>query len=677
MYSPNHQRYLFSRFHYIDETLGEAVQALQPTDDGRLFKPLTLDATPAQRKILADYLAQLRFALRTFIEAQKLQDIPRSVSGLWSVRTAVIFAQNAVTELRPSYMRGYGPMDKDAVATSERLVVELTTLLRRIADYLDKGEEGDLASRLAQLDATREELPLLRELERVITEHGLVELRAPLESLITRAASPSYEIAVFGRVNSGKSSLLNWWLAQSVLPTGVTPVTAVPTRIVHGLAPRARVRVASSPIQDVPLDQLPDFVTEAGNPGNRKRLLEVQVELPSDRLRPGITLVDTPGLGSIASSGAAQTLEYLPRCDLGIQLIEAAGTLAPEDVAVARAILDGGSDLLIALSKADHLSRSELAEATSYMAHSLSEALGLEISVHPVSTVPAQAALVTEWFEAEVAPRLASHREQAVALLRRKIGALRVTVIAVLATRLRTDLGRALGDNLDGPPSVGEQVAQARADLERARSDLQAHTERIRDSAAPLVAGLARELAGRWRQHYGDGPDPATDLRVATARRAADLGDVIGGNLKACVAHLEEVLARVCPDSPLAQELPQPRGRPMFDATLAVPPAILAPPYWTLRPERCYRWALRRRIEVGMGMALREQLAGYATALSFWGSQYLDELSEHLEQALSGIEEVHRFRAATTPEPNSAAALRRDLNLLQSWPARDSESGDA
>jgi hypothetical protein len=144
----NHQRYLLSRIRHIDEVLGDAVQALAPADNARLFKRVTPDATPAQRKILADYLAQVRFTLQRFVEAQQLQDPLSAVSGLRSLRIAVIFAQTAVTELRPSYLRGYGPLEADAVGASERLVAELTTLLKRIADYLDKGEQGDDAGRI-------------------------------------------------------------------------------------------------------------------------------------------------------------------------------------------------------------------------------------------------------------------------------------------------------------------------------------------------------------------------------------------------------------------------------------------------------------------------------------------------------------------------------------------------
>ena len=51
-------------------------------------------------------------------------------------------------------------------------------------------------------------------------------------------------------------------------------------------------------------------------------MTRIVVELPSRGCRDGVVLVDTPGLGSLATSGAAETLAYLPRCDLGVVLID-------------------------------------------------------------------------------------------------------------------------------------------------------------------------------------------------------------------------------------------------------------------------------------------------------------------------------------------------------------------
>jgi hypothetical protein len=50
-----------------------------------------------------------------------------------------------------------------------------------------------------------------------------------------------------------------------------------------------------------------EFATEDGNPGNVKRLTRLVVEYPGPHLPAGVTFVDTPGFGSLATAGAART----------------------------------------------------------------------------------------------------------------------------------------------------------------------------------------------------------------------------------------------------------------------------------------------------------------------------------------------------------------------------------
>ena len=71
-----------------------------------------------------------------------------------------------------------------------------------------------------------------------VNARGFVELRSALSNIVARLESTSFEIAVFGRVSSGKSSLLNRIVERDVLPVGVNPVTSVPTRIAYGPMPR-------------------------------------------------------------------------------------------------------------------------------------------------------------------------------------------------------------------------------------------------------------------------------------------------------------------------------------------------------------------------------------------------------------------------------------------------------
>jgi small GTP-binding protein len=221
----------------------------------------------------------------------------------------------------------------------------------------------------------------------------LIELRSPLAMLLERSESPVFEIGVFGRVNSGKSSLLNYLLGSTVLPVGVTPVTAFPTRVSYGTEARAVIAFAEDKPQTIELARLAEFVTEQENPGNAKHVARVSVEVPSSPLREGVAFVDTPGLGSLATAGAEETMAYLPRCDLGLVLVDAASTLTHEDLAIVQALYRSGAQAMVLVSKADLLRNAERQQTTEYVQRQLATQANLELPVHLVSVLGDHAAL--------------------------------------------------------------------------------------------------------------------------------------------------------------------------------------------------------------------------------------------------------------------------------------------
>src|SRR5207247_10479282 len=126
---------------------------------------------------------------------------------------------------------------------------------------------------------------------------------------LERMEGAAFEVGFFGCVCSGKSSLLNYILQTDVLPIGVTPVTAIPTRISHGPVAEAGIEFAEAQPQIIPLSELLEFASEQKNPGNKKHVTRIFVKLPSDRLAEGVTFVDSPGLGSLAVAGVVVTME--------------------------------------------------------------------------------------------------------------------------------------------------------------------------------------------------------------------------------------------------------------------------------------------------------------------------------------------------------------------------------
>jgi GTP-binding protein EngB required for normal cell division len=669
MFDENHQRILMSRIQGLDDLLSEAMANLSPTDDGRLFQAHVADATLNQRQILADYVAQLYFLLRRFLRAQGLSGTGEPVSALWAFRVAVSFARTAATELGPHYLRGYGSIDTEATEALERLVAELMALLRRMADYLDRGEGGGLTARLRQLDATRDEVALLLELERIITVHGLVELRASLEHLAERAAAARFEIAVFGRVNAGKSSLLNWWLEQPLLPTGVTPVTAVPTRIVRGKIAQARVTLASSPPTDIPVDELPAYVSEEGNAANHKHVMEIEIRVPAARLMDGVCLVDTPGLASLASAGTAQTLEYLPRCDLGVFLFEAGVVVSREELDVARAMVDSGSELVIALSKSDRLSGTDLAQALAYLDEQLRKQLHQSFTVQPISTLPTHMTLVETWFERELAPRLATHRERAAVALRRKIGVLREVVIALLQGRLML-AGKAAhrtGEHMSPNFDMSEHIPQTRAQIEHLRRELASFGLDMRRQRDQILDAATAALTHGWMTSPSDTVTLRGQVEAAIAASAAAACDGISDRLRGLRGQLQRALDEATgPGTGI--ELPLPRGRPLLDTAAISLQTIYVRPrgLYALRP--LLRAKARGRLERSARASIERQLAVYGDALRHWGTKCLDDMVLQFDTALALGEGTERIMAATAMSAEAASALRHDLERLQQWP---------
>ncbi len=182
-----------------------------------------------------------------------------------------------------------------------------------------------------------------------------------------------------------------------------------------------------------------DLVTEHGNPGNLKNVVRAIVEVPSPRLKEGILLVDTPGLGSLAKQGAAETLAYLPSCDLALLLIDAGATLNEEDIGTLRLLYEAGIPALVLLSKADLLAEGDLHRTIFYIQEHIKRDLNLNVTVHPVSALPHYSVLLDQFFERELFPRFEKARALRQTSVTRKIGSLREAIAASLESSLHRE----------------------------------------------------------------------------------------------------------------------------------------------------------------------------------------------------------------------------------------------
>ncbi len=527
--------------------------------------------------------------------------------------------------------------ETDSLSPFPRHVVDITRAQSRVLEDHMRRIREELLRTLAwqqmnpepaDIPATRSVLThdvmLLRVLEAIVTRHGLVGFRARIASLAHRLEENNLEVALFGRVSSGKSSLLNALLGTRVLPVGVNPITAVPTKLRFGTALRAVVTFAGGRVQKVSSQEFAQLVTEHGNPGNVRSVVRAMAEVPSPRLKQGIVLVDTPGLGSLARRGAAETLAYLPACDPALLLIDAGVSLNDEDIGTLRLLYEGGIPSIVLLSKADLLPEHDLRQINEYIQAQLKRELGISTQIHAVSSLPEYSPLLDQFFEQELYPRFDQARSLRAASVARKIGALRDSVIAALETSLgRQKRGREAAGALQAQEierrlrrisgEVGEQRSElAQAFLEMGERPDLILAELAETRAARIAAREARQSTSAQISEWTHDDvhrrvDQAIARTHATLMRAVETSTGIAGEMSRFDA----------PSTEDAQLLL--REVPRFEMDTV--PIRMGAARWSWMGRSIVRALAHGSLRKHLGLLLPEELHAYKRSLDLWSEQ--------------------------------------------------------
>lgn len=223
-----------------------------------------------------------------------------------------------------------------------------------------------------------------------------------LQALAARLAAARLQIAVVGQFKRGKSSLLNALLGEAVLPTGVLPLTAIPTFLAGGNPPRLRLEFLDGTNEEHVLadaavlqSELSPLVTEAGNPANRRGLARVEVRLPAPLLSGGIVLLDTPGVGSTLRHNTAAAEAALPECDAALFVVSPDPPITQTELAYLAQVRGAVARLIIVLNKIDTVEREDRNSSIQFLRQVLTEQAGLSPDV-PVFPLSARAALVAK-----------------------------------------------------------------------------------------------------------------------------------------------------------------------------------------------------------------------------------------------------------------------------------------
>ncbi len=230
---------------------------------------------------------------------------------------------------------------------------------------------------------------MLRQTLALINSQRSHEAHRKCQELLARLADDRFTLAVVGQFSRGKSSLMNAILGMDRLPVGLVPLTSVITKVAYGNPERVMIYYAGSQMRtEARLDELPEYVTESGNPGNEKEIAAAEVQLPSDFLRRGLYFVDTPGVGSVITANTLTTEAFLPSADAVIFVTSFDSPLGREELEFLLKVREHVGKIFFVVNKADLVSAAQREQVLGFLRNKLKAVLSLsEPRLFPVSAL--------------------------------------------------------------------------------------------------------------------------------------------------------------------------------------------------------------------------------------------------------------------------------------------------
>lgn len=338
--------------------------------------------------------------------------------------------------------------------------------------------------------------------------------KAACLELRDKLAEGRFNVAALGQFKRGKSCLINALLGENLLPTASVPLTSVAVTVSYGESERVTVHFIDGSCLDIVRKDIAAYATETGNPRNFKTAKEIRVAFPAPLLKDGVSLLDTPGVGSVHRHNTDTAHAVLPRCDAALFLLSADQPLGQEELDYLHAIKAHARRIFFLLNKIDYLDPAELDESLAFTRRILTEAMGGEVKLFPISAKQALQGKTQgdpDLLERSRLPALAAsleafllHEKGKILLLSTASGFARRLVQARLEMRLEQQSAGADPAELDAKIA---QFRRKRASLAPEQRRLRQHiqidirriVEQVLDPAIEQCRdGLARQLPRRF-----------------------------------------------------------------------------------------------------------------------------------------------------------------------------------
>ncbi len=211
-------------------------------------------------------------------------------------------------------------------------------------------------------------------------------LSSSLEQIHQKLRDNRFYLVVLGQFKRGKSTFINSLIGDNLLPTAVVPLTSIVTVLRYGVRQTIVVIFKDGTRKDVSREELADYVTEKGNPKNAKGVDHVEISYPSDYLKQGVHIIDTPGVGSIFSNNTEMTYDFLPHVDAALFLLAGDPPISEAELSFLRDIRKFVEKIFFIQNKVDYLDEAEREESMNFSKQVIEEVLGRDsIMIYPLS----------------------------------------------------------------------------------------------------------------------------------------------------------------------------------------------------------------------------------------------------------------------------------------------------
>ena len=348
-------------------------------------------------------------------------------------------------------------------------------------------------------------------------------------------SSGRFMLAVMGKVKRGKSTFCNAFLGRRddlLAPINKQPATSVISKFVHGESESCLVHFRDGRCETLDHRQIKDFVTEEANKENCKGVDCVEIVGRFEGLEKDLTLVDTPGAGSLHQHHDALLLGFLPQADAVIFLVTADQPIAADELELLRQLKAADTKkVFFAINKTDdpHTDEDEIAEGIEHNRKMLGS-VGIAVDkVYRISALKAMRG------EAEGSGFNELFGDVASFLAENKLRILQAN-FSGRVSQLAAGLANSIAVELESGAKSTEELNSEMAGLKNQRDKLTANR-----------AGLERTFERQWTsavERFETGVSDAEDgVKSKITRKIADTG-VLGVNALAqeLPVHLNRVI---------------------------------------------------------------------------------------------------------------------------------------